>query len=90
MFASIAAIVIQGCMPVDISMYSELTEDWFAWVSAALYCSKICCYLRLLCTGGLLADPVSCVVQVEFKLFAPYDTAYHSPKADKEPKVQTV
>ncbi|KAL0019006.1 hypothetical protein WJX79_007277 [Trebouxia sp. C0005] len=29
-------------------------------------------------------------VQVEFKLFAPYDTAYHSPKADKEPKATVV
>ncbi|KAA6429985.1 MAG: hypothetical protein FRX49_00416 [Trebouxia sp. A1-2] len=29
-------------------------------------------------------------VQVEFKLFAPYDTAYHSPKADKEPKQEEI
>ena len=64
-------------------MQSKLMASWSAWVGAALVC-----YVLLLCTRRLHADPVSGVVQVEFKLSAPYDMACHSPKADKESKVK--
>ena len=75
------------CMSVGICMQSKLTANWVAWVDAALVCSKMCCNLLLPCTGGLLADPVSGVVQVEFKSSAHYDMTCHSPKADRDSKV---